>query len=543
VTLNVASVNDAPVAAGELYNTVEDTVVSIGVVSLLANDSDVDGDTLSVGVLANAVGGSASLAGGTVTFTPTANYNGVASFDYRVDDGYGGSTWATAIVAVQAVQDAPVGGTDSLSGTEDTILSIASATLLANDSDADNDSLSIVGFRNAVGGTVALDGSGNVVFTPTANHNGAASFEYRISDGQGNLVWNSVSVALAAVPDVPVWSNPSFTYTDSGGYPVVYGSLTAVDPDGSGISYAVAVGPSYGSVSIDVNGNVSYSGVSGAQGATETFVLRATDGQGQYTDRVVNFGYSYTPPAPSDGGWYGGDDGDDGSSGDGGGGGGGGSDGGGDPVVLDLDGNGVRLGGAGSGVEFDWDGDGTKEATGWIDPSDAFLVLDDGDNLVVADEIAFIRHHPDATTDMEGLRLAYDSNQDGWLDAQDQRFAEFKLWQDANSNAVVDVGEMRALSEFGIAAISVDGPRLDFSVVGGTIHRLTEFIRDDGTSGVAADVRLDVPSFDAQLAAMISTLALPDSGVAPPPDGAPPNPPWWLQAADDAATQSGIGDD
>jgi hypothetical protein len=102
---------------------------------------------------------------------------------------------------------------------------------------------------------------------------------------------------------------------------------------------------------------------------------------------------------------------------------------------------------------------------------------------------------------------------------------------------------MRALSEFGIAAISVDGPRLDFSVVGGTIHRLTEFIRDDGTSGVAADVRLDVPSFDAQLAAMISTLALPDSGVAPPPDGAPPNPPWWLQAADDAATQSGIGDD
>ena len=64
-------------------------------------------------------------------------------------------------------------------------LTIAPATLLANDTDADSgDVLSIFSVQNPVGGTVALVG-GNIVFTPTANYSGAASFTYTVIDNRG----------------------------------------------------------------------------------------------------------------------------------------------------------------------------------------------------------------------------------------------------------------------------------------------------------------------------------------------------------------------
>jgi hypothetical protein len=75
-----------------------------------------------------------------------------------------------------------VPGNDSVTATEDQPLTILPGTLLGNDSDVDADTLTITGVTSGTGGTVALVG-GNIVFTPTANFNGAGSFTYTSATG------------------------------------------------------------------------------------------------------------------------------------------------------------------------------------------------------------------------------------------------------------------------------------------------------------------------------------------------------------------------
>ena len=68
-----------------------------------------------------------------MTFTPNANFNGVADFTYTVTDGSLTSNAATVTVNVAAVNDAPVAVTDTLAATEDTAVTYTAAQLLGND--------------------------------------------------------------------------------------------------------------------------------------------------------------------------------------------------------------------------------------------------------------------------------------------------------------------------------------------------------------------------------------------------------------------------
>ncbi|HEV2745776.1 MAG TPA: hypothetical protein VGW34_00580, partial [Allosphingosinicella sp.] len=132
------------------------------------------------------------------------------------------------------------------------------------------------------------------------------------------------------------------------------------------------------------------------------------------------------------------------------------------PLLFDLDGDGFELiAPHKSGIYFDWDGDGIKDETGWAGPDDAFLVLDrDGDGAITrADEISFgtVQGKKDPfVTDLQGLR-GFDSDGDGSLDADDADFGRFGLWRDADSDAVVDAGELLGLAEAGLAALSLTG--------------------------------------------------------------------------------------
>ncbi|HEY1026178.1 MAG TPA: tandem-95 repeat protein, partial [Pseudomonas sp.] len=103
VTVTVNPVNDAPVAANDSASTLEDNSVTIDV---LANDSDVDGDTLSI-TGASAQHGSVSVVDGKLVYTPTGNYSGADTITYNITDGKGGNSSATVQVSIQAVADAP----------------------------------------------------------------------------------------------------------------------------------------------------------------------------------------------------------------------------------------------------------------------------------------------------------------------------------------------------------------------------------------------------------------------------------------------------
>ncbi|MBS3923317.1 MAG: tandem-95 repeat protein, partial [Nitrosarchaeum sp.] len=202
VTVPVTAVNDAPVATDDtVAATNEDTATVITTASLLSNDSDVDGDTLTITSVTAVSGGTPVLSGGTITFTPSANFNGAATFDYTVSDG-SLTDVGRVTVPVTAVNDAPVATDDTVAATnEDTATVITTASLLSNDSDVDGDTLTITSVTAVSGGTPVLSG-GTITFTPSANFNGAATFDYTVSDGSLTDV-GRVTVPVTAVNDAP----------------------------------------------------------------------------------------------------------------------------------------------------------------------------------------------------------------------------------------------------------------------------------------------------------------------------------------------------
>ncbi|WHO78215.1 hypothetical protein [Rhizobium leguminosarum] len=156
------------------------------------------------------------------------------------------------------------------------------------------------------------------------------------------------------------------------------------------------------------------------------------------------------------------------------------------PVLLDLNGDGhidLRpLDSLATSVGFDWDGDGVADETAWVGPQDGFLAIDLGaDGTTGPDgkidqgrELAFSVWSNQSTSDLDGLRRAFDTNHDNVLDLNDDRWSEFRVWRDLNQNGVSDAGELQTLTDAGIRLINLlpssDGAQAfaDGSMITGT---------------------------------------------------------------------------
>ncbi|HEQ3599019.1 TPA: tandem-95 repeat protein, partial [Vibrio harveyi] len=200
VAVTVNPVNDAPVAVNDTVSTDEDTAVTIDV---LANDSDPENDTLTITAASvPAEQGTVAIVDGKLVFTPAENFNGDATISYTISDGQLTDD-ATVAVTVNPVNDAPIAVNDTVSTDEDTAVTI---DVLANDSDPENDQLTITNASvPAEQGTVAII-DGKLVFTPAENFNGDATISYTISDGQ---LTDDATVAVTVNPvnDAPVAVN------------------------------------------------------------------------------------------------------------------------------------------------------------------------------------------------------------------------------------------------------------------------------------------------------------------------------------------------
>ncbi|MCR9910585.1 tandem-95 repeat protein [Vibrio campbellii] len=202
VTVTVNPNNDAPVANDDSAVTDEDTPVTIDV---LTNDTDVDGDTLSiVNASVPADQGTVEIVDGKLVFTPAENFNGEATISYTVSDGELEDE-AQVSVTVNPINDAPVANDDNTVTEEDTPVTI---DVLPNDTDVDGDTLSIVNASvPAEQGTVEIV-DGKLVFTPAENFNGEATISYTVSDG---ALEDSaeVSVTVNPINDAPVANDDS----------------------------------------------------------------------------------------------------------------------------------------------------------------------------------------------------------------------------------------------------------------------------------------------------------------------------------------------
>jgi Ca2+-binding RTX toxin-like protein len=162
-----------------------------------------------------------------------------------------------------------------------------------------------------------------------------------------------------------------------------------------------------------------------------------------------------------------------------------------DPIVLDLDGDGIELVEiANSGASFDMDGDGVRDATGWVGSDDGLLVLDrDGNGAIEGiAEMSFRTADGNEASELEGL-MRYDSNANGFFDAGDEDFDKFQVWQDSDGDGVSDAGELKTLGEMGITMINLTRTLTGQEQQGGnTIFSMSEYVRSDGTRGVVGDV-------------------------------------------------------
>ncbi len=219
VTVTVAAANDDPVAGADTTSTNEDTVKTITAAELLANDTagpaDESGQTLSITAVspASAQGGTVSLSGTTITYTPRLNFNGADTFTYTLSDGVGGAATGTVTVNVASLNDAPIPGADSAIAFKDNAATIQVATLLANDSpgpaNESSQTLQITSVTATANtnGTVVLNGDGTITYTPNPGFTGSASFQYRVQDsgpnGNGNVNFATGTVNVTVQEFVP----------------------------------------------------------------------------------------------------------------------------------------------------------------------------------------------------------------------------------------------------------------------------------------------------------------------------------------------------
>ena len=162
-----------------------------------------------------------------------------------------------------------------------------------------------------------------------------------------------------------------------------------------------------------------------------------------------------------------------------------------EPVILDLDGNGVRIEPrTDSSVFFNADGDLALERTAWVGAGDGLLVVNlDGDGKITkADEIAFAdRTTADPNdTDLEALGTLYDSNGDHQITGADVKWNELQVWEDANRNGKTDANELRPLGQRGITSISLASDHNAFSLPDASrINGFSTFVMNGATRALA----------------------------------------------------------
>ncbi|MEP0945108.1 MAG: tandem-95 repeat protein [Rhizobiaceae bacterium] len=226
VDVVVAPVNDNPVAGSTpLSNSNEDTALNN--IDVLSYASDIDGDSLSVSAASAANGLVTINPDGSLNYTPNADFNGLDTVSYTVDDSNGGTAAGTKFVYVNPVNDAPVTANDSGTVPEDGSIVV---NVLVNDSDVDGtlvpSTVQITGTASpgdslivAGEGTWSINSTtGEITFTPETDYTGSVSaITYTVEDNSGAVSSPAtVSITISSVNDAPVGSNDSDTLVEDG---------------------------------------------------------------------------------------------------------------------------------------------------------------------------------------------------------------------------------------------------------------------------------------------------------------------------------------
>ncbi|TKC10546.1 tandem-95 repeat protein [Pedobacter polaris] len=353
LTITINPINDTPVLAANTNTVAEDVTLTVadgatGVTGdILVNDTDVDGNTLTVAsytiagivgtqtvatpVLIPAVGTITINANGSYTFVPVANYNGtVPQITYTATDGTATAT-STLDITVTPVNDVPVLTANTNTVAEDITLTVVdgdagvTGDILVNDSDIDGNTLTVASYTIAgiVGtqtvatpvlipavGTITINANGSYTFVPVANYNGTVpQITYTATDGTATAT-STLDITVTPVNDAPVAvantgnTNEDVTLTVADGATGVTGDILVNDTDIDGntltvASYTIAgivgtqivgtpvVIANVGTITINANGAYTFVPAANYDGAVPVITYTATDGTATATSTLT----------------------------------------------------------------------------------------------------------------------------------------------------------------------------------------------------------------------------------------------------------------
>ena len=258
VTITVGSSNQPPIAVDDSASATAGTPVTINV---LANDSDPEGGSFSIISFTGASNGTVTCSATSCTYTANTGFAGADSFTYTISDSFGATDTATVTINVGSGNSAPTANDDFATTQSNQPVTI---NVLANDSDPDGDSLTVVLFTNPTRGSASCTSAGQCTYTPFPNESGSDSFQYKVMDGRGGESIGTVFINITSCPEAPTPTFPAegaqnvptsgqFTWSgDADAFKVFYG------PVGQGCSTARAFTPANSLAYSGLQGNTDY---------------------------------------------------------------------------------------------------------------------------------------------------------------------------------------------------------------------------------------------------------------------------------------------
>ena len=301
--------DSSPVAATESITVNEGATISVldgGANSVLANDNDAEGDSLNAVLGSDVSNGSLTLnANGTFSYTHDGSETTSDSFSYQANDGSSNSNVTTVNISIVPQNDAPVANTDSLSiieGGTVVVLGSGAGSVLANDTDAENNPLTAVLDSDVSNGTLTLNADGTFSYTHNGGETGSDSFSYHANDGFLNSGITTVTISVTPQNDAPVAAADSNSVVEDSPTNTATGNVLTNDTDVDGpsltVSNVVALNNTgtYGTLTISSDGSYSYlldntnssvDALNAGDTLTETYNYTVSDGSLNDAENLV----------------------------------------------------------------------------------------------------------------------------------------------------------------------------------------------------------------------------------------------------------------
>ena len=240
-------------------------------IPVLDNDSDIDGDELTVTEISTPEHGNIINNGNNITYIPGQNTTGKHSFNYRITDGLLLSEPVEIAVKINPINDAPVAMNDIVTANSTEIV----VDVLANDYDAENNRLIISQVIQPALGSITNRGE-NIIYDPKPNFNGIDTFNYQITDGLLFSDFATVIVSFNTENNAPLaYDDQAAIFEDT---QITISVLTNdLDAEGDTLRLSHVTMPEHGTLSVS-NTDITYTPYENFYGE-DTFIYTVTDNE------------------------------------------------------------------------------------------------------------------------------------------------------------------------------------------------------------------------------------------------------------------------